>query len=246
MSAEVKTKIMRLAAEGDYRAAIDELREARADAYLARDVDELRQLLEVAEQLVVIAKNNLDRMRARDAAAIISGNLSALTRVPAANPRPESGKSAKTPPTGRQAAPGCALLLVLLVLAVFGVSRLVGGGGGGEKPSNSSTSSDIVINADASFCEEYSPISKIKVVVSATNLGARDGTIDVTPIRNYTDGTSNRSALDTIYVDVPAGATKVGFATFDYKASEHGLVSCVLEYDHDGQLDSVSVKVNNY
>jgi hypothetical protein len=92
---------------------------------------------------------------------------------------------------------------------------------------------NVYIVASKSFCtatgidDAYTGDGHVQFWLTIRNSGNEKGTIDITPVRYYDDGTDNRSALDMVSVDVEPGQTWKGKTTaMKYSAHSHELTRC--------------------
>ena len=97
---------------------------------------------------------------------------------------------------------------------------------------------NIYVIASKSFCtytgvdDIYTGDGHVQFWLTLKNSGDKDGSIDVTPVRRYDDGNENRSAMDQVSVDVPAGQVWKGRTqAMTYKAHEHEITDCALLVD---------------
>jgi len=124
-------------------------------------------------------------------------------------------------------------------LAVFAVGVAIGcgaddGGGSGDGSSGDATEGpegiSVVRGKQRSFCLHDLIVGKIDVYVTLRNKSGEARSVSITPVRYYSDGTDNRSALDTFTLDVPARGQKGGFVVLDVDA-DHLLTDCAVQLD---------------
>lgn len=93
----------------------------------------------------------------------------------------------------------------------------------------------ISVVANQSFClasgisDLYTGDGKVIFLMTLRNGGSR-GKVNITPVRHYSDGTINESAMDMLIdVAVPAYSTKkYRSPSYKYKAHEHEVIACGL------------------
>jgi len=90
------------------------------------------------------------------------------------------------------------------------------------------TPPDIRIQARGSRCLAVASEARIYLFMSLRNFSDVAGSIDVVPIRRYSDGTTNDSVLDTMIAEVGPLERKTFRTPFDYNALEHELLECRL------------------
>jgi len=94
---------------------------------------------------------------------------------------------------------------------------------------------NIVVVKSKSFCtvtgitDVYTGNGRVEFFITLKNKGGKDGSLDITPVRHYDDGTTNESPLDEVSVDVAAHKVWKGHTeAFEYKAHQHGVDTCAL------------------
>jgi hypothetical protein len=101
--------------------------------------------------------------------------------------------------------------------------------------SSSVSGSHVYVVASKSFCvytgvdDVYSGNGHVEFFLTVKNSGDEDGKISLIPVRHYTDGQMNESAMDEVEITVGAGELyKAHTAQMKYKAHEHEIESCGL------------------
>ncbi len=87
---------------------------------------------------------------------------------------------------------------------------------------------DIRIQARGSRCLAVASEARIYLFMALRNFSDVAGSIDVVPIRRYSDGTTNDSVLDTMTAELGPLERKTFRTPFDYNALEHDLLECRL------------------
>jgi hypothetical protein len=87
---------------------------------------------------------------------------------------------------------------------------------------------DIRIQARGSRCLAVASEARIYIFMSLRNFSDVAGSIDVVPIRRYSDGTRNDSVIDTMTAEIGPLERKTFRTPFDYNAVEHDLLECWL------------------
>src|SRR6266540_641995 len=157
----------------------------------------------------------------------------------------------------RQAAPRWASVTIsvvgsLVLIAILGAA--LGGGDNSKSPGpiaipatteqqtteqqtteQAPDEANIVVVKSKSFCtvtgiyDVYTGNGRVEFWLTLKNKGGKDGSIDITPVRHYDDGSTNQSAMDQVSVDVAAHQVWKGHTeAFEYKAHEHEVDSCAL------------------
>lgn len=99
---------------------------------------------------------------------------------------------------------------------------------------------NVFVVAKKSFCtatgvdDAFTGDGHVQFFLTIRNSGKKSGSITITPVRYYDDGTSNKSPLDTVSVDVKAGRTWKGKTeAHTYEAHSHEITDCALIVDGD-------------
>ena len=103
----------------------------------------------------------------------------------------------------------------------------------------SETQTNISVDTADSHCtatgvdDIYTGNGHITFYIRLNNDGAQAGSATVVPVRYYSDGDVNQSAMDMVTSDEIAAGGTTWFRTpaFEYKAHEHALVSCAVDVD---------------
>jgi hypothetical protein len=134
--------------------------------------------------------------------------------------------------------PVVALVLIASAIAAFG--------GNDDKNTDSSSSgaapeanANIVADTTDSFCsptgvdDYYTGNGHVTFYVTLRNDGDETGSSSVVPVRYYSDGDVNMSAMDMMQSDeiAPGETTTFSSPAFEYKAHEHEIVKCALDVD---------------
>jgi hypothetical protein len=138
------------------------------------------------------------------------------------------------------------LLVCLGLLTLVGVVASCGGSsseGSGEPKAKAKVEAEanIFVVKSKSFCtatgvsDLYTGEGKVEFFYTLRNTGAKDGEIDLQPIRVYDDGERNESVMDMSSGNkVPAHSTvKLRTPQFKYKAHEHEVASCAVKAGDD-------------
>jgi hypothetical protein len=103
---------------------------------------------------------------------------------------------------------------------------------------------NIYIVASKSFCtatgvdDIYTGDGHVQFFLTLKNSGGADGSLSMTPVRYYDDGTDNRSPLDEVTADVAAHELWKGKTqAFKYEAHEHDVVRCALVIDGGEEVE---------
>lgn len=126
-----------------------------------------------------------------------------------------------------------------IIVALIAVVVVAGVLGETEKPAanapepaaaaSADSSGGVTILADKSFCLPDPSSAKIYLSVALRNDGASAEEIELTPVRRYSDNSTNDSVIDTVTATVePGGAIQTFHADFGYNAEEHSLLECSL------------------
>jgi hypothetical protein len=92
-----------------------------------------------------------------------------------------------------------------------------------------------------SFCEAFPTLGKLFVGFYVTNPGNATVEYDVTPIRQYSDGSTNQSAMDELILQIPPG-THSAQHTYAYQATDHALTRCGIQDDTTYRMTWIRVR----
>jgi hypothetical protein len=136
------------------------------------------------------------------------------------------------------------LLGAVIVIAVIAVTHHGSGDSstGSQNAAAATSEPHVSVVAAESHCvatgvnDVYTGDGKVMFVFTLRNTGEA-GEVNVTPVRHYSDGGINESAMDMMSVPVPAHAIRRGSSEqMTYKAHEHEIVSCGLRLDNGVEI----------
>jgi hypothetical protein len=123
------------------------------------------------------------------------------------------------------------LSAVCVALTVGGAQATAAKGG---QPATAGKGARISVNRGLSFCtgsgitDPSTGTGKVSFYITLRNRGPVAGKVSIWPVRHYSDGKTDESALDMLVgLAVPAHATKsFKSRAYTYKASEHEIKAC--------------------
>jgi hypothetical protein len=95
---------------------------------------------------------------------------------------------------------------------------------------------NIRVVKNGSWCRHDLDLDRVVVYVSLRNTGDTAGEVAVTPVRYYSDGSTNDSALDAFQMSVTPGKIKRGWTQYDVD-DDHFLIACAVRLDDRAEVD---------
>ena len=137
-----------------------------------------------------------------------------------------------------------ALIVVgVIVAAIYGIAHANSSSSSSTDTASATSSPSVSVVASRSSCiasgisDLYTGDGKVMFVFTLRNTGPA-GNVNVTPVRHYSDGDLNDSAMDMMDdVQVPGYASKVYRSEeMTYKAHEHEVISCGLQVNSGDEV----------
>lgn len=136
-------------------------------------------------------------------------------------------------PQHQQQRIGCFGVIAILI-AIGWVANQVGLGGSSDDDEPDAVSEApwrVSVARKMSFCDPSPLDAQVRFVVWIRNRDPIDREVNVLPVRDYNDGTTNDSILDLVTASIDASSRQFIDQTYSYNALKHDVIRCSVKLD---------------